>query len=120
VNSPPPFRRVLIVDDDRNVANALRHSFTTNGAEARGVFDAFTGIEAAIDWNPDLIVLDIALPGMNGWEVARRLRKAIPARLVAVSGLSDSAHARRSLAVGFDAHLVKPVGLGDIYRALGV
>jgi CheY-like chemotaxis protein len=115
-------KRVLVVDDHVMGAQALKRALTTLGCTVRVAHDGLSALEIAAEFRPEIVVLDIALPVLNGWEVARRLR-SIPLfrrpRLIAVSGLSDPVHRARSLALGFEHHFVKPYVLADLKDALG-
>ena len=103
--------QVLVVDDNADNAESLAEMLRMMGA---GVAVAATGAQAiamAASAPPALVLLDIGLPGMDGYETARRLRSQATAavRLVALTGYGSPQDRERSLAAGFDAHLVKPV-----------
>ncbi len=111
-------RRILLVDDLVEVAEdmacLLREAF---GHEVRTAHDGPTALRLAADFRPDLVLLDIGLPGMNGCEVARRLRQQPglgDAVLVALTGWGQEEDRRKTKEVGFDHHLVKPVGLKEL------
>jgi CheY-like chemotaxis protein len=111
-NAPGPARRVLVVDDNCDSADSMRMLLQIWGHEARcayGVDDALAAVQA---FEPEVVLLDIGLPGMSGYELARQLR-ALPqgqrATLVAVTGYSRAEDRARSAAAGFQHHLVKPV-----------
>jgi signal transduction histidine kinase/FixJ family two-component response regulator len=112
--SAPPAagRRILIVDDDADVADSTALLLSRSGHEVRTVYDGATALEAAATYRPEIVLLDIGMPGMDGHEVARRLR-AQPAfqgtLLVALTGWGQEQDRRRSREAGFDHHLVKPV-----------
>lgn len=116
-----PAVRVLIVDDNQDAANALATLLRLEGHEVHTAYSAAAALEQAARIQPDLMLLDIGLPEMNGYEVARKLRD-LPAlresRLVAVSGYGQPEDRARTRAAGFDAHLVKPVSLTALARAL--
>ncbi|MGZ8255656.1 MAG: PAS domain S-box protein [Burkholderiaceae bacterium] len=115
VAAAPEARRpvkVLIVDDNRDGADSLAMTLTALGHLVRVEYDGRLGVEAAAAWKPDIALLDIGLPGINGYEVARSLRLAEATRdtvLVAVTGWGQPEDRRRSAQAGFDHHLVKPV-----------
>jgi signal transduction histidine kinase/ActR/RegA family two-component response regulator len=105
-------RRILLVDDNVDGANGLAKLLEMNGHEVHVAYDGPTGIQAAKALSPDVILLDIGLPGMDGYEVARQLReqpdlKLVP--LIAVSGYAREEDRERSKQAGFDYHLVKPL-----------
>jgi PAS domain S-box-containing protein len=105
-------RKILAVDDNLDAANTLAMLLRILGHDVRTAHDGPSAIEAAQAWRPDIVLLDIGLPGMDGYEVARRLRALPDLRaciLVAVTGYGQEEDRRRSANAGFDHHLVKPV-----------
>lgn len=112
-------KRILIIDDNADAAEALALLLTIDGHEVERAQDGTSGIEAAAIFNPDVILLDIGLPDMNGYEVARILRTSTAgkeANLVAVTGYGLPADRIRSAEAGFDHHLVKPVDPEELAR----
>jgi signal transduction histidine kinase len=108
----PASCRVLVVDDNVDAAESLAMLLRFNGHEVRLAFDGPGALDAAVAFLPELVLLDIGLPGMDGFEVARRLRTGSNARevlLVAMTGYSQEEYQRKSREAGFDYHLVKPV-----------
>jgi len=106
--------RVMVVDDNRDSADSLRMLLTALGNEAQTAYDGQLALELAAEWRPELIVLDIGLPSMSGYEVARRLRAApgtADAVIVALTGYGSESDRHRSAEAGFDDHLVKPVDM---------
>ncbi len=106
-----PRRRILVVDDNRDAAESLAMLLRLSGHDVRTVNDAFKVLGAAETYRPELILLDIGLPGMDGYEIARRLRKqpwASQTKLVALTGYASAEDRRRAELAGFDHHLVKP------------
>ncbi|GMT96401.1 hypothetical protein KH5H1_05200 [Corallococcus caeni] len=104
--------RVLIVDDNRDAADVLSESLEFLGCTTRVAYDGPTGLEAAKAFQPEIALLDIGLPVMDGYELARLLRQQEeprPMKLVAVTGYGQESDRQRSKAAGFDAHLVKPL-----------
>jgi|HubBroStandDraft_2_1064218.scaffolds.fasta_scaffold1718858_1 CheY-like chemotaxis protein len=111
--------RVLIVDDQDEVATSLADGLGMRGYETVVAHDAPTALLACTSFKPDVALLDIALPVIDGYELGNRLRRCGVSRLVAVTG---TAHAERSREAGFQAHLDKPVtidGLDRVLRTLG-
>jgi PAS domain S-box-containing protein len=105
-------RRVLVVDDNVDAAESIAMILRLSGYDVRCVYDGPSVLEAARGYRPDIVVLDIGLPGMSGYEVAQQLRhqpdfQRIP--LIAVTGYGQEEDRRRSMEAGFDFHLTKPV-----------
>jgi two-component system CheB/CheR fusion protein len=104
-------RRVLIVDDNRDAAESMALLLQLRGHDVRTAHDGPGGLAAADAFRPEVVLLDIGLPGMDGYEVARRLRRRPAGKgtlLVAVTGYGHEDDRRRSREAGFDHHLVKP------------
>jgi signal transduction histidine kinase len=114
-------RRVLVVDDNRDSAESLCVLLRLGGHEAVAAYDGLEAVEAADTHRPDVILLDIGLPRLNGFEAARRIRlrlgEACPI-LVALTGWGQDSDRRASREAGFDAHLVKPVDDATLLRLL--
>jgi CheY-like chemotaxis protein len=112
--------RVLVVDDNLDAAESLVMLLGLDGHEVRMAHSGVEALEAAAVFRPEVVLLDIGLPGMDGYEVARRLREqndGAETLLVAMTGYGQEEDRRRSRAAGFHRHLVKPVDLNDL-RAL--
>jgi PAS domain S-box-containing protein len=115
-------RRVLVVDDNADAAESLAQLLMLKGHEVRVAYDGLSGVETARAFAPDVVLLDIGMPGLDGYAVARRLREqdgAPPMRLVALTGYGQEDDRRRALDAGFDGHLVKPPAvsaLDDVLR----
>ncbi|MBI5491158.1 MAG: PAS domain-containing protein [Deltaproteobacteria bacterium] len=110
-------RRVLIIEDNDDAADTLREALSLSGHVVRTARDGPSGIEAAREFRPEVVLCDIGLPGMDGFEVARTFRadaRLREARLVAVSGYALPEDLERSSAAGFDHHLAKPPSLAQI------
>jgi two-component system CheB/CheR fusion protein len=112
--------RVVLVDDNVDGVESLADLIGMLGHDVRVAHDGPTGIHLAREFDPDLVLLDIGLPGMDGYEVARRLRgqSGSRARLVAVSGYGGEEDRTRSRAAGCEQHLVKPVDFQVIQALL--
>lgn len=113
-------KRVLVVDDNVDAAEGLRMLLELMGMEARAAYDGAAGLVATAEFAPHLVFLDIGMPGMDGFEFARRVRaENTPCpTLVAVSGWGQQDDRRRSREAGIDAHLVKPVDLDELQKVL--
>jgi two-component system CheB/CheR fusion protein len=104
--------RILVVDDDRDGADALAMILRMHEHEVRTAGDGPSGLQAATAWPPDMIIVDIGLPGMSGYDFAQELRALPQTRdsvLIALSGFGSNADIVRSTEAGFRQHLVKPV-----------
>jgi signal transduction histidine kinase len=113
-------RRILIVDDNTDAADSLAMLLQMEGHTAQPVYGPKEALERATAFNPEVILLDIGLPGMDGYEVARRVRASgSRAQLVALTGYGQFEDVERAQAAGFDAHLVKPVDLQTLFQKLG-
>jgi signal transduction histidine kinase len=111
-------RRVLVVDDNRDAAESLVEVLRARGHDARAAFDGPGALAAAADLQPDVVLLDLGMPAMDGFEVARRLREqGHRAKLVALTGFGQRSDHERTRDAGFDSHEVKPV---DLDRLAGV
>ena len=117
--TPAPARRVLVVEDNDDAREMLRNLLHLFGHEVHEACDGASGIEQARRVRPDAALIDIGLPGIDGYEVARRIRADVPgARLVALTGYGQPEDRERALAAGFDVHLVKPVDPEQLQRLL--
>jgi DNA-binding response OmpR family regulator len=113
-------RRILVVDDSQDSAESLALLLELHGHEVRTAFAGPAALEAASTFLPEIVLLDIGLPGMDGYEVARRLRvEHDGCRLIALTGYGREDDRERSREAGFDHHLVKPVDLAELTRVLG-
>ena len=110
--------RVLVVDDNADAAQALQHLLKLLGHDVMMAHDGPGALAVAAQLRPDLVLLDIGLPGMDGYAVAERLRAAghEKASLVALTGYAQDDDLRRSSNAGFDRHMVKPVDVGALRR----
>jgi PAS domain S-box-containing protein len=119
---PPPGRlKVLVVDDSVDMAESLAMLVESAGHESRTVHDGPSTLKAAVEFVPNVVLLDIGLPGMNGYEVARQLRKEPllkNAVLVASTGYGRESDRQASVEAGFDYHLVKPAEFSEVRRIL--
>ncbi|MDB5892153.1 MAG: multi-sensor hybrid histidine kinase [Polaromonas sp.] len=121
VAEAPKALRILVVDDNQDAANSLAMMLELMEHETRTVHDGFAALESAASWLPDLILLDIGMPGMNGYEVARRIRRqpwGERMTLFALTGWGQEDDRRKSKEAGFDRHLVKPVDPAELEKLL--
>jgi CheY-like chemotaxis protein len=112
---------VLIVDDNADAAQSLEILLSQLGHDVQVVHDGRAAVEAARGQRPDVVLLDIGMPGMSGLEVVRRLREEPEfrnVRIAAVTGFGQEEDRRRTREAGFDEHLVKPVSPQALRRVL--
>jgi CheY-like chemotaxis protein len=113
--------RVLVVEDCPETAATLTECLQRHGYVVSVASDGPTALAAARTLQPDAILLDIGLPGMDGWEVVEQLRKQVVTKrplLIAITGLQGESHALRSEQVGIDLHLTKPIDFDQLNRLL--
>jgi PAS domain S-box-containing protein len=113
-------RRLLLVDDHRHAAEMMAELLRAAGHEVVVAFDGPSALGSAPSFRPHVALLDIGLPVMDGYDLARKLRAALPSapRLVAISGYGQEHDRRRSEEAGFEAHLVKPVQAAQVLAAV--
>ena len=113
--------RVLVVDDNLDSANTMALLMESLGHEARVSHDGVEALREAIDYKPDVVLLDIGLPGLSGYEIARRIRMepwGSTTMLIAVTGWGHEEDKRRALEAGFDYHMTKPLSLEELKSTL--
>lgn len=113
--------RVLAVDDNVDAAEILAMLLEASGHDVRMAHDGPTALQAALDYRPDVVLLDIGLPGLDGFEVAKRIRQHPTLKsivLVAMTGYGQKTDRQRSQEAGFDHHLVKPADFGEVQKIL--
>jgi two-component system CheB/CheR fusion protein len=113
--------RVLIVEDNVDAARSTGRLLEMDGHEVHIASDGISGLEAAVATNPEVILLDIGLPDLSGYEVAERLKGRKAEKkflLVAVTGYTTEADRERSAAAGIDLHLLKPLAPALLRRLL--
>jgi two-component system, chemotaxis family, CheB/CheR fusion protein len=116
--SHPSKKKMLLVDDNRDGVEALALLLTLEGHEVRAAYDGASGLEIAGEFGPDVAVIDLGLPGMDGFEVAKKLREMLPnAQLIALSGWHRDQMEQRGLQL-FDHYLRKPVELHELTELL--
>ena len=112
VQTPSSQYRILVADDNKDSAASLAMLLQIMGHEVRTADDGLQAVEAAEAFRPDVIVLDIGMPNLNGYEACHRIREQSWGRkavLIAQTGWGNPEDKRRSLEAGFDHHIVKPV-----------
>ena len=123
--APMPARRVLVVDDNTSAAQSMAMILKLEGYDVQVAFDGVSGLEAVRSFRPAAILMDIGLPGIDGYEMARRIRQDPELNsgldlLAAVTGYAEPEARRRSQEAGFDQHLVKPVDPEAVLALLAV
>lgn len=117
----PRGARILVVDDHADTVLSLAKLLGILGHDVRTARDGPGAVVAALDWRPEFILLDLGLPGMDGYQVAARLRQEASCQdtvIIAVTGYGQPEDRRLSRAAGIDHHLVKPVDLGQLLALL--
>jgi PAS domain S-box-containing protein len=119
--APAPGHRVLVVDDNHDAADSLAELVRVMGHDVVAAYDPETALARVETEPPDVVLCDLGLPRIDGFEVARRIRAAAPGRvrLVAVSGYAQPEDVTRALEAGFDAHVAKPADPQRIEELLG-
>jgi len=114
-------RRILVVDDNRDAARSLADLLTVVGHKTHAAHDGEAAVASALTFLPDVILLDIGLPRVNGYEACRRIREQSLGRdlvIIAITGWGQDEDRRKSQEAGFDGHLVKPVAYADLATML--
>jgi CheY-like chemotaxis protein len=117
----PPRRRILVVDDNVDAAQSLAMLLEMSGNETRLVHDGGAVAEVTEAYRPEVVLLDIGLPTLDGFEVCRRLRArpdAASLSIIAMTGWGQDEDRRKSREAGFDGHLVKPVDFEQLERVM--
>jgi PAS domain S-box-containing protein len=118
-----PRRRILVVDDNRDAADSLAMILRMMGHETCTAYDGLEALQAAVSFRPAVVLLDIGLPKMNGYEAARHIRQQPWGKgiaLIALTGWGQEEDKRRALEAGFDHHLTKPVDAAALEKLLAV
>jgi CheY-like chemotaxis protein len=117
----PSTIRVLIVDDHRDAADALAKLLTRRGCQVSVAHDGLQGVDLAHQFHPTVLLLDLGLPGLDGYELCRTLRQQEEfkcARFIAISGYAQKSDIEQSRSAGFDAHFAKPVEFSALFAEL--
>ncbi len=113
-------RRILVVDDNQDIADCLSTLMQRRGFDVRVAYDGSTAVELAVADKPSVVLLDIGLPGLDGYEVCRQMRQRglTDTRIIAVTGYGMDRDRKRSKEAGFDVHAVKPVRLDTLLELI--
>lgn len=120
-SAPPAQQRVLIVEDNRDSARMLQMLLLLSGSEVRMAYDGLEAIEAANDFRPDVVLMDIGLPKLNGYEACSRIRQqpwSEKTLIIACTGWGQEDDIERSMQNGFDLHMTKPVDADLLAKAI--
>ena len=115
--------RVLVVDDNRDAADTLAREIVELGCEAKAVYDGTQAIEVAATFLPDMALIDLRMPGLDGYETASRIRKQCRSAyviLVAVTGWTQEESQRRAYDCGFDLYIIKPMSVETLRELLAL
>lgn len=128
-DSRPTLERILVVDDHEDTANGLARALKALGADVRVAFDGLRAIQVALDFVPQVVILDLVMPGVDGYRVAQLIRSQRPLKetcLLALTGWSQEDARRRAKDAGFDDFMKKPLDvralkefLGRLFRSAG-
>ena len=111
--------RILVVDDDRDTVDGLAILLRHFGYEARAAYSGSEAIAVVDTFDPHVVMLDIAMPDISGYEVARLIREREPGRyIIAATGYAMAADRHRAISEGFDAHLAKPMTSEQLLDAI--
>jgi CheY-like chemotaxis protein len=111
----------MVVDDNHDWVEALSESIEILGYETRVAYDAFAALEMVAQFKPHVMLIDIEMPGMDGYQLVRRLRAIAELgqpRLIAVTGMAQDADRTRAFEAGFDEHMAKPLDLARLESIL--
>lgn len=112
--------RVLVVEDERTIAQAVADRLTAEGFTVRQEYDGPSAVTAAAEWSPDLVVLDVMLPGFDGHEVCRRVQAEHPVPVLMLTARDDETDVLVGLGVGADDYLTKPFSMRELVARIRV
>src|SRR4051794_16220009 len=113
--------RIVVVDDSRDTTDSLTMLLQMIGHECLGCYAGDKGVEIACAFRPDVMLVDLAMPGFDGYRMARQIREHEGCKdtlLVAVTGYADESHRQLAMEAGFDHYLVKPINLAELHELL--
>src|SRR5438552_17102747 len=112
--------RILVVDDESQIARVLRTGLKTHGYDVRGAADGVSALETFSDWHPDLVVTDLAMPNMDGLELCRRLRMLSQLPIIVLSVRGEEKTKVQALDAGADDYVTKPFGMEELLARVRV
>jgi two-component system, OmpR family, KDP operon response regulator KdpE len=107
-------RRILVVDDEPQITRVLRTTLSAQAYDIRVANDGETALEIMKDWNPDLVITDLAMPHMDGLELCRRIRMTLEVPIIVLSVKGDERTKVQALDAGADDYVTKPVGMNEL------
>jgi two-component system, OmpR family, KDP operon response regulator KdpE len=110
----PDHRRILVVDDESQITRVLRTTLSSQGYDIRTANDGETALEIVKDWLPDMVVTDLAMPGMDGLELCRRLRMTTQIPIIVLSVRGEERTKVKALDAGADDYVTKPFGMEEL------
>ncbi|MGM0438804.1 MAG: response regulator transcription factor [Bacillota bacterium] len=113
--------KVLLIEDNKNIIKVISMLLKSKGFDVKVETDGVSGVETAIDWEPDLILLDIKLPKMNGFLVCETLRdneKTIDTKIIIISAKAEEEDIQRGYDLGADEYLTKPINPDDLLKVI--
>ena len=111
---PVEHRRILVVDDESQITRVLRTTLSSHGYDIRTANDGDTALEIVKDWPPDMVVTDLAMPGMDGLELCRRLRETTQIPIIVLSVRGEERTKVKALDAGADDYVTKPFGMEEL------
>ena len=106
--------RILVVDDEPQLTRVLRTGLTSRGYDVRAAADGLAGFETFMDWHPDLVITDLAMPVMDGLELCRRLRAISQVPIIVLSAKGEEKTKVEALDIGADDYITKPFGIDEL------
>ncbi len=107
--------RILLIDDDRSLTDPLKAAFVKEGYTVSVAHDGLAGVEMLLDEHPDVVVLDVMMPRMNGWQTCQTIRQQSAVPIIILTALDDGMDRIRGLELGADDYLVKPFGFQELH-----
>ena len=107
-------RKILVVEDDRNISDLIRMYLEKEGFEVQTVFDGGSAVEAFRSWEPDMVLLDIMLPVMDGWAVCGKIRETSRTPIIMITAKSEVFDRIQGLEMGADDYIVKPFEMKEL------
>lgn len=114
-------KKVLIIEDNKNIIKVISMLLKNNGFDVKVEKDGVNGVETALDWDPDLILLDIKLPKMNGFLVCETLRdneKTADVKIIIISAKAEEEDIQRGFELGADEYMTKPINPDELMKVI--